>query len=246
MGISIIVTSGKGGTGKTTCTAAMAHALALLGHRTLAIDCDIGLKNLDLALGLADDALWDFSDILEGRAEADTAVIQHPAIENLFFLSAPSDIFSEEVDPEAFKTLIKDFTTRYDYVLMDSPAGLGSGFRLAASAADMAIVVSTWGSASLRDGQKTAAVLRSFGIGDVRLIVNRVDPQSFRRTKSTVDDIIDIVGAQLIGVVSEDEAVAVAANMEKPLLSFGEKRVTDQFMRIARRITGERVLLGRI
>ena len=171
LGISIVVTSGKGGTGKTTCTAAIAQALAGLGNKVLAIDCDIGLKNLDLAMGLTDDAVWDFSDVISGRVEAQSAIIPHPDIENLFFLSAPSDMLSDDVDPALFSSLIKSAKSDYDYILMDSPAGLGSGFRLAASSADMAILVSTWDAASLRDGQKTVGILRRIGVGDVKLIV---------------------------------------------------------------------------
>ena len=246
LGISIVVTSGKGGTGKTTCTAAIAQALAGLGSRVLAIDCDIGLKNLDLAMGLTDDAVWDFSDVISGRVEAQSAIIPHPDIENLFFLSAPSDMFSDDVDPALFSSLIKSAKSDFDYILMDSPAGLGSGFRLAASSADMAIIVSTWDAASLRDGQKAVGILRRMGVGDVKLIVNRVNPQAFAKTHATVDDIIDVVGAQLIGVVGEDEAVSLAANLEKPLMLFGDRRLCGQFTRIARRVAGERVPLGRI
>lgn len=246
MGISVVITSGKGGTGKTTCTAAIAEALALSGHKTLAIDCDIGLKNLDLALGLADDALWDFSDIIDGCAVPNTAIIPHPDFENLFFLSAPADMLSDEIDPVAFRSMIKELKGDYEYILMDSPAGIGSGFRLAAGAADMAAVICTWDATSLRDGQKTVSILRGMGIRDIRLVVNRVDPQAFKRTRSTVDDIIDVVGAQLIGIIGEDETVSVAANLEKPLLTFGDKRLCAQFKRIARRITGERVFLGKI
>ncbi len=246
MGISIVMTSGKGGTGKTTCTAAIAEALALMGKKVLAVDCDVGLKNLDLALGLTDRVLWDFGDVLSGRIGAKDAIIPHGEIEGLYFLSAPSGDMPDDIDPSAFSELMTSLKGDYDYVLFDSPAGLGSGFRLAAKGADMAIVVSTGDSSSLRDGQKTVAALSALSVGDIRLLVNRVAPKNYRRINETIDDVIDAVGARLIGVISEDPAVSLAANLEKPLMLFGAKNTEGQFYRVARRLTGERVFLARI
>ena len=239
------MTSGKGGTGKTTCTGAISSALAKLGHSTVCVDCDIGLKNLDLVLGLSDSSVWDFSDVMEGRTTLDIAIVPHPDIENLYFLPAPSNISPEDIDPAAFKELIAELKDRYEYCLLDSPAGLGCGFRLAADNADSAIVVSTADASSLRDGQRTVSSLYRSGVKDIRLLVNRVCPQALRTVKATIDDVIDVVGARLIGLVSEDESVPLAANMEVPLLEFGAKKAYDQFMRIARRIAGERIPLGK-
>lgn len=243
---TIVITSGKGGTGKTTCTGAIAAALALLGKRTLCIDCDIGLRNLDLNLGLTDVSLWDFSDVLSGSTELSTAVIPHPEIENLFFLSAPSGITADEIDPAEFAELIGSVREAYDFCLIDSPAGIGSGFRLACSAADMAIIVANPDAFSLRDGQKTAAVLSGLGIGNIRLLVNRVNPRMLKKIKKNVDDIIDTVGAQLIGLISEDGSIPLAAENETPLMLFGAKYAYDEFYRVARRLTGERVLLTKL
>lgn len=245
MGTSIVMTSGKGGTGKTTSTAAIAEALALLGKKTLCIDCDVGLKNLDLALGLTDSVLWDFGDVLRGSISAKEALLPHGEIEGLCFLSAPGEDEPGDIDPEAFKELIRSFKEDFDFVLLDSPAGLGSGFRLAASGADMAIVVSTGDSTSLRDGQKTVSYLTHLGVKNIKLLVNRVDPKNLRRINATVDDIIDAVGAQLIGIITEDPAVSLAANLETPLMLFGAKNIEGQFSRVARRLTGERVFLSR-
>ena len=245
MGTAIVITSGKGGTGKTTCSGAIASALAFLGHRTVCIDCDIGLRNLDLALGLTDLALWDFSDVIEERAQLADAIVAHPTIENLYFLAAPAGLSPEDIDHEGMRKLINDLRNDYEYCIIDCPAGLGAGFRLSCAGADMAIIVTTGDSGSLRDGQRTAAALREMGISNIRLLVNRLSPRMLKRTRATVDDVIDVVGAQLLGLVSEDESVALASNFEQPLLVFGAKYAYDQFIRIARRISGERVPLGK-
>jgi septum site-determining protein MinD len=245
VGPAIVVTSGKGGTGKTTCTAAIASALALLGHRTVCLDCDIGLRNLDLALGLSDAAPWDFSDVLDGRAGIEDAVVPHPAIKDLWFLAAPSDLSPQDISVSGMKELAEQLSDEYDFCLIDSPAGLGAGFRLAVSGCASAILVATGDAASLRDGQKTVSELRDAGVGDVRLLVNRVSPRLMRRTRATVDDAIDAVGARLLGIVSEDESVALAGSLGVPLLLYGARYAYDQFFRIARRVAGENIPIGR-
>ncbi len=246
MGIVISITSGKGGTGKTTCCAAIGSFLAKDGRRTLCVDCDVALRNLDLVLGLGDRALWDFSDILEGRAAASEAILSHPEIPGLFFLAAPVGLSPSDIDGAAFRELIQDLSEEYDFVLLDSPAGIGSGFRLAAGAADAALIVVTSESTSLRDGGRTAEALRELGLTDIRLIVNRVRPHFFHRAHRTVDDLIDGVGARLIGVVSEDESVAMSCNLEVPLLIYGARYAYDEFRRIAARVAGRRVPLARL
>ena len=245
MGTAIVLTSGKGGTGKTTCSGAIASALASLGHPTVCVDCDIGLRNLDLALGVTDFALWDFSDVIDGHAKLSDATISHPDIQNLYFLAAPAGLSPEDINPHGMKELVDKLKSEYEYCIIDCPAGLGAGFKLSCIGADMAIIVSTGDAASLRDCQRTVAALSAQGIENVRLLVNRLSPRMLRQTRATVDDVIDVVGAQLLGLVSEDESVALAANFEKPLLVFGAKYAYDQFFRIARRITGERVPLGK-
>lgn len=241
MGTIILVTSGKGGTGKTTSVAALSEALALQGKRVLAVDCDIGLRNLDLSLGLEDWSLYDFADVLTGRISAEEAVLPHPEIPGLCFLAAP--VGREELDPAAFTDLIRSLSAEYDFVLLDSPAGLGSGFTLAAGPADMAIVVANSDPATLRDGQITVLRLRELGIEEIRLLVNRVRPRYLRRTRSTLDDAIDAVGAQLIGLVYEDEDVPTATDRKRPLMRYGARYAYDAFYRIALRLSGERVYL---
>ena len=245
MGSYIVVTSGKGGTGKTTCTGALASALALLGHKTLCIDCDVGLRNLDLVLGLTEPPVWDFSDVLSGDVEPAQAALPHPEIECLYFLPAPSGLRPEDIDQLEFIQLKDKFKSEFDYVLADSPAGLGQGFRLASQGADMGLIVTTVDLPSLRDAQRTVQELDDIGICECRLVINRVSPRALRISGLTLDDAIDLVGVRLIGVVSEDDSVQLAANIEKPLMRFGAKYAYGQFIDIARRITGEKVPLPR-
>ena len=244
MGTAIVITSGKGGTGKTACTAAIGSFLACSGSRTLCVDMDAALRNLDMALGLSERVTFDYGDILSGRVTPEAAVTAHPTLENLYFLSAPTDL-PPEAEAERFAALMETLRQGYDFVLLDSPAGIGRGFRMAASGADMAIVVATGDLASLRDGQRTVQELRALDVAEIRLLVNRVSPKVYRKLTRNLDDVIDTVGARLIGVVSEDESVAEAGNLEIPLIDYGAKRAWDQFDNVAARLRGEKRRLGR-
>ena len=152
-GQCIAVVSGKGGTGKTSLVSSVGAALALGGRRVLCLDCDVGLRNLDLALGLADQALMDFSDVAQQRCPLDSAVVEHPKLSGLFLLTAPVRSRGQPVTEQQMTRLLEEIRGRYDYCLLDAPAGLGSGFRLAASGADRCIVVTTADASSLRDAQ---------------------------------------------------------------------------------------------
>jgi septum site-determining protein MinD len=241
MGKVIVFTSGKGGTGKTTSAAALASALAARGMKILCIDADAGLKNLDLSLGLSETALCDFCDVLDGRCSFDEAVYEHPAIPGLFFLTAPTLVHTEDINASAFNDMLSSVRDRFDFCFIDSPAGIGSGFRLSAQAADAAIIVSTSDASSSRDAQRIVMELRAMGISNISLIVNRVRPKIFRISKLDVDDLIDTVGAKLIGLIPEDRAVILAANLGVPLLSYTSKGAAAAFTRIAGRLLGERV-----
>ena len=247
MGKNILFTSGKGGTGKTASAAAVASCLALLGHRTICLDCDVGLKNLDLALGVSDRSVMDFTDVLSGEVSLSDAAAAHPDIENLWFLSAPSTALVEEIDPDAMKALGDELRKEFDFCVIDGPAGIGKNFRLAAAPADSAIVVANGDAACLRDGQRAVMELHSLGLEDVRLLVNRVRGFFFKCTSSTIDDVIDNVGARLIGVIPEDKDVLLSGGLEKPLVLYNkDSRALRQFNAVARRIAGEDVPLGKI
>lgn len=243
MGKVIVVASGKGGTGKTTSVGAISSCLAALGHKTLCIDCDAGLRNLDIIIGMSDYAVTDFTDVLEGYVELEDACIEHPKIAGMYFLPAPAFQGPEEIDPAAMTELMHRIKARFEYCLIDSPAGIGAGFRLAAQNADMALVVTVGDMTSMRDGQRVVEQLYEMGIGEVRLIVNRINPRYFRQLGATVDDIIDTIGARLIGLVEEDEGVFLSSNTETPLILYEDRKAALQYLEIARRITGERLPL---
>ena len=246
MGTVISVTSGKGGTGKTTVSGGIGSSLASLGHRTLCIDCDMGMRNLDLVLGISDVSLMSFEDVLSERVSLDAGAVRHPEIENLFFLTAPSAIPSDHIDSGKMKAFLEKVREDFEYCIIDGPAGIGSGFRLACENADMAIIVANGDGMSLRNGQRTTTELIKLGVTNVRLVLNRVRRRFMHQIRANADDMIDTVGAQLLGVIPESRAIMKAGCTETPIVLAEEKNAKEPFLRIARRITGERVLLDRM
>lgn len=245
MGTVVVVTSGKGGTGKTSLTGGVASCLAALGHRVLCIDMDIGLRNLDLSLGLSDRAVMDFTDVLEGRCSLERAAVDHPVIKGLHLLTAPVSAPAHGLDEERMRSFLREARQQFDYVLIDSPAGLGSGFRLAACGADRAIVVSTNDASALRDAQRTVAELTK-GLETIHLVMNRIQPKLMRRLRTTIDDAMDAAGLPLLGVVPEDTQVMLAANTAQPLILVSRKGAALAYLNIAKRLAGERVPLMKI
>lgn len=243
MGTVIAVTSGKGGTGKTSITGGVASCLARLGKSVLCIDMDIGLRNLDISLGLSDRALMDFSDVAEGRCPLARAAVSHPELPGLALLTAPMSL-SPHVTPGSVRALLRTARDRYDYVMIDSPAGLGSGFRLAVCGADRALVVATNDASSLRDAQRAVAELSA--LRQVHLVMNRIQPKLLRQLRTTIDDAMDAAGLPLIGVVPEDPRVIVAANRGRPLILEGRQGAANACLNIAKRIAGYRVPIMRI
>lgn len=244
MACAIVVTSGKGGTGKTSVTGGVASCLAALGNRVLCIDMDVGLRNLDLSLGMSDRALMDFTDVVEGRCPLSRAVVEHPVIHDLFLLTAP--LTPRPIGHAAMQALISQAKESYDFILMDSPAGLGSGFQLAVCGADRALVISTTDPSSLRDAQRTVSELRRSLPGHIHLVMNRVQPRLLKKLHTTIDDAMDTAGLPLLGVVPEDQAVALAAGQGQPLILFSHKRAAVAYLNIAKRLTGLSVPVMRI
>jgi len=238
----ICIASGKGGTGKTSLSAGLSCSLAKMGKSVLVVDMDIGLRNLDLVLGITEHALFDFTDVLLSRATLQDAATPHPEIEGLHFLAAPLGIPEEEIIEEAFLTFAKEAKQLYDVCILDCPAGIGDGFRQAACAADRAIVVATPDQTSLRDAQMTRFALMEQGVEDVRLVVNRI---SRGVHAMPIDEIIDRTGIGLLGAVPEDKAVIASANRGELVVKKPRSLAARAYHNIAERLLGVGVPLLR-
>jgi len=243
MGKVIAVSSGKGGTGKSTTVAALSSCLAVLGHKTLCIDFDAELRNLDLMLGMTNFTVKDYMDVVSQRVSLMDACSNVPKVPNLFFLSAPGEPVSDDVDPVELKSMFDEIRKEFEYCLIDSPSGIGSGFRFAHSNVDLSIIVTTGEFPSIRDANRTAAALRESGISKIRLLVNRVQPGDFRRIKTTIDDVIDNVGVQLLGLIPEDKYIFRALHTNTPLVLYKKRHSAYDFLDAARRITGDEIPL---
>ena len=237
MGELIAVLSGKGGTGKTSVCAGLAQALALLGEKVLCIDCDVGLRNLDIALGISQIGGISFLDICRGDYPLDKATV-HPVYPGISFLTAPVNCPIEEIDPIAFSKMLEQAREQFSYVFLDAPAGIEAGFRLAAQFADRVILVTSADPASIRDASRAADVLETMGKTNVRMIINRIKPKVITAMGVTVDDIMDQSGLPLLGLVPEDENVILSAAFRQPLLGFSRKGAAKACKRIAKRIQG--------
>lgn len=245
MGQVLAVISGKGGTGKTSVCAAVAAALAQDGQKVLCIDADVGLRNLDISLGLMDEHALPFTAVMSGEYSLSDAV-RHPKLPNLQFLTAPVTQQPEELDGAAFAAMVEQIRQQFDWCLIDAPAGVGAGFRLAVSCADRAIVVTGGDPAALRDGARTAEELARSCPAQAAVVVNRIRVKFFRRTKATIDDCMDAVGLPLLGIVPEDETVALAAAAGVPLIMASKKGAALACRHIARRLQGKKQPLLRI
>lgn len=243
MGQVVVVTSGKGGTGKTTLCAGIASCLSQMSQQVLCIDADVGLRNLDLALGMADVATVPFTEIAGGRTALDAAP-RHPALPQLSLLTAPAS--DEPVEEDGFAGLLTQARARYDWILVDAPAGIGAGFRLSAAYADRALVAALADPASLRDAGRAAQLLRQLGLEKLHLVVNRVSRRLYRRIGATVDDVMDQVGLPLLGLVPEDANVVLAAVTGAPLVRYTTRGAAEAMRNMAYRLMEERVPLMRI
>ena len=237
MGELIAVLSGKGGTGKTSVCAGIAQALSQTGLKVLCVDCDVGLRNLDIALGLSDVGAISFLDVCRGEYSLDLATA-HPVFPNLRFLTAPMNCPADSVDPLAFAQMLNEARKQFHYILLDAPAGIEAGFRLAAKAADRVILVTGADPASIRDAKQAADVLELMGKSNIRLIVNRINMKMAAAMNMTVDDIMDQSGVPLLGIVPEDRNVVLSAAFRQPLLGYTRKGAAAACRRIAKRLQG--------
>ena len=238
MGELFAVLSGKGGTGKTSVCAGIATALTEQGKRVLCIDCDVGLRNLDISLGMTDSGALSFLDVADGNYPLDGAA-RHPSYENLFFLTAPMNRSADEIDRSGFEKMLWEAKRKFDYIFLDAPAGVDAGFRLVSEFADRFLVVTGAGPAAVRDAARVGDLLELMGKKNVRLIVNRVDRDMLSTVKMTVDDVMDTSGLPLMGIILEDPSVTLAAAFGVPLLKYARRSPAAKACRkIANRIQG--------
>ena len=238
LGELFAVVSGKGGTGKTSTCAGIATALASEGKRVLCIDCDVGLRNLDISLGMSDCGALSFLDISEGGYDLSRAAA-HPVYGTLKFLTAPMNRPVEKIDPMAFGDMLQQARKCFDYILLDAPAGVDAGFRLVANVADRFLLVTGSGPASMRDAARVGDILDIMGKHQVRLIVNRVQREMLKAVKVTIDDVMDTAGLPLTGIVLEDPNVTLAASFGQPVLTYAKRcDAAKAYRKIAKRIQG--------
>ncbi len=242
MGQSIVVTSGKGGVGKTTSTANLGMGLAERGKSVALVDADIGLRNLDVVIGLENRIVYDIVDVAEGRAKLKNALIKDKRNGHLCLLPAAQTRDKSAVDSETMKRIIGDLKTDFDYVLIDCPAGIEHGFKNAIIGADCALVVTVPEVSAVRDADRIIGLLLANEIADVRLIVNRFRSDMVDRGDMlTVDDMLDILSVELIGVVPEDEGIIRASNIGEPIVMDEESVAGTEYRNIVGRLLGENV-----
>lgn len=241
MGEVIVVTSGKGGVGKTTTTANIGTGLAKLNKKVVLIDTDIGLRNLDVVMGLENRIVYNLVDVIEGNCKIKQALIRDKRYETLFLLPAAQTKDKTSVTPEQMKKLTEELKQEYDYIILDCPAGIEQGFKNAIAGADRALVVTTPEVSAVRDADRIIGLLEANEIKKTQLIVNRLRADMVRRHEMmSADDVIDILAVELIGQVPDDENIVIATNNGEPLV--GDKSLAGQaYMNICRRVTGEQV-----
>lgn len=239
----LVVTSGKGGVGKTTTTASLGAALALRGKRVLVVDGDIGLRNLDVILGLENRIVFNLVDVAKGVCKASQAIIKSKKSNNLFLLPASQTDDKDVVTEEEVKAALEQFRREYHFILVDSPAGIEQGFRNACAAADRALIVTTPEVPAVRDADRVIGLLSARGI-EAQLIINRIDYNLVKRGDMlSVEDVQEILGIELVGVIERDENVIIAANCGEPVVYNQKSRAGEAFNKIAARLCGESIPL---
>jgi septum site-determining protein MinD len=238
----IVITSGKGGVGKTTTSANLGAALASLGKSVVLIDADIGLRNLDVVMGLENRIVYHLVDVVEGYCRLHQALIKDKRFDNLCLLPAAQTKDKSAVTPDQMRQLCRELKAEFDFVLVDSPAGIEQGFRNAIAGADSAIIVATPEVSSVRDADRIIGLLEAESMPPPRLIINRIRPAMVRRgDMMDIGDILDILAIDLLGVVPDDESIVVSTNRGEPAVLLPHSRAGQAFRDIARRLLGESV-----
>ncbi|MGE5391756.1 MAG: septum site-determining protein MinD [Deltaproteobacteria bacterium] len=236
----IVVTSGKGGVGKTTTVANVASALAKMGYRVVVIDLDIGLKKLDLILGLENRVIYDIIQVIEGECTIKQALVKDKRFQELYMLPAAQTRNKEDITPEQVVALCAQLRPDFDYIFIDCPAGIEQGFRNAIAAADQAIVVTNPEVSAVRDADRIIGMLESAEFTDIKLVVNRLRNEMVKKGDMlSVDDLLEHLCIDLIGIVPEDKGILVSTNRGEPVVLNERSQAATAFNNIARRLSGE-------
>ncbi len=245
MGEVIVVTSGKGGVGKTTTTANLGTGLANMGCKVVMVDTDIGLRNLDVVLGLENRIVYDIVDVVNGNCRIKQALIKDKRFDDkLFLLPAAQTKDKSAVSEQQMRDLCKELKNEFDYILIDCPAGIEQGFKNAIAGAERAVVVTTPEVSAVRDADRIIGLLEAAEIHNPKLIVNRIRPLMVKKgDMMNIDDMIEILAIDLLGVVPEDDMIVVSTNRGEPAVLDKNSKAGEAYRNIARRITGEDVPL---
>jgi septum site-determining protein MinD len=244
MGEVIVVTSGKGGVGKTTTTANLGTGFALMGKKVVLVDADIGLRNLDVVMGLENRIVYDLVDVTEGNCRLKQALIRDKRYETLYLLPAAQTRDKTAVSPDQMKQLCQELAQEFDYVIIDCPAGIEQGFKNAIAGADRAVIVTTPEVSAVRDADRIIGLLESEGKSNPKLIVNRIRPKMVKKgDMMDIDDIIEILAVDLLGIIPEDEYIVISTNRGEPAITNPVSLASTAYKNIVRRLMGENVPL---
>ncbi|WP_433743421.1 septum site-determining protein MinD [Falsibacillus pallidus] len=245
MGDAIVITSGKGGVGKTTTSANLGTALALQGKKVCLIDTDIGLRNLDVVLGLENRIIYDLVDVVEGRCKIHQALVKDKRFDDLLFLLPAAQTSDKSaVNPDQMVKLVDELKQDYDYILIDCPAGIEQGYKNAVAGADKAIVVTTPEISAVRDADRIIGLLEKEDVEPPRLVINRIRPHMMKNGEMLdVDEITTHLSIDLLGIVADDENVIKSSNQGEPIALNPNSKASIAYRNIARRILGESVPL---
>ena len=239
---TIVVTSGKGGVGKTTTTANLGAGMALRGHKTVVVDTDIGLRNLDVVMGLENRIVYDLVDVVEGRCRLNQALIRDKHVKDLCLIPAAQTRDKSAIHPEQMQETCQQLKQDFEYVIIDCPAGIEQGFRNAIAAADAAIVVTTAEVSSIRDADRVIGLLEAAQLPVPDLIINRLRPGMVRQGDMMgMKDILDLLAVNMLGIVPDDDRLIVATNRGVPAVHDSKSWSGQAFRRIAARMDGEEV-----
>lgn len=242
MGKTIVITSGKGGVGKTTTVANLGVSLSLLNQKVVVVDADIGLRNLDVVLGLENRIIYNIIDVIEKRCRMKQALIRDKRYDGLYLLAASQTNDKNSIRPSQMRSLCKELEKEFDFILVDCPAGIEQGFINAIAGAKDAIVVTTPEVSAVRDADRIISLLDVNGIEKISLIINRVRPIMMKKGQMMdIEDVLDILSVELVGIISDEEEIVISSNRGIPVAALEKSITGESYMDIAKRVLGDEI-----